>query len=73
MGSTFISVYWPLSVQPDGGRAQIQGAGWVPIVVTWMCIIITWFAADVAKTLMSFIFRKYVGNCVREREGEQIL
>ena len=27
LGSTFIAVYWPLSVQPDGGAAALQGAG----------------------------------------------
>ena len=27
LGSTFIAVYWPLDVQPDGGAAALQGAG----------------------------------------------
>ena len=34
LAAMFIAVYWPLSVQPDGGLAVMQGAGWVPVLVT---------------------------------------
>lgn len=27
LAATFIGVYWPLHVQPDGGRGDFQGAG----------------------------------------------
>lgn len=27
LASTFIAVYWPLDVRPDGGRGDFQGAG----------------------------------------------
>ena len=27
LAATFISVYWPLHVQPDGGRGDFRGAG----------------------------------------------
>lgn len=61
IGSTFIAVYWPLSVQPDGGRAEIEGAGWVAIVVTWMVVLVIFFAADLAKTSAAMLFHKYGG------------
>lgn len=59
MGSTFIAVYWPLSLQPDGGRAEIEGAGWVAIIVTWMVVLVIFSIADVAKTAASMVFHKY--------------
>ena len=27
IGATFVAVYWPASVQPDGGRGEFEGAG----------------------------------------------
>ena len=27
VGATFVAVYWPADVQPDGGRGQFEGAG----------------------------------------------
>ena len=30
IAGTFIGVYWPLDVQPDGGRGVLEGAGAPP-------------------------------------------
>ena len=27
VGATFVAAYWPIDVQPDGGRGELQGAG----------------------------------------------
>lgn len=40
LGAMFIAVYWPQSVQPDGGLAVMDGAGWVPILVTLLYTLI---------------------------------
>ena len=40
LAAVFMAVYWPLSVQPDGGLAVMQGAGWVPVLVTLLYSII---------------------------------
>jgi H+-transporting ATPase len=47
--ATFVAVYWPARVKPDGGRGSMEGAGWVPILITWGYAIVFWQLADVAK------------------------
>ena len=40
LAAIFIAVYWPHSLQPDGGLAVMQGAGWVPVLVTLLYSLI---------------------------------
>ena len=44
LAAMFIAVYWPQNVQPDGGLAVMDGAGWVPILVTLLYTLI-WLQA----------------------------
>jgi H+-transporting ATPase len=57
LGATLIAVYWPLNVRPDGGRGAMDGAGWAAIGIAWAYVIIWWFLADLAKTIVSKVFR----------------
>ena len=59
VGATFIAVYWPISAQPDGGIAAIDGAGWVPCLVVWFYAFIWLNVADVAKYCVQRLFRRY--------------
>lgn len=59
LAAVFMAVYWPLSVQPDGGLAVMQGAGWVPVLVTLLYSIIWLQIADVAKVVVQRLFRRY--------------
>ncbi|KAK9806555.1 hypothetical protein WJX73_000387 [Symbiochloris irregularis] len=49
VAATFIAVYWPLHVQPDGGRGDFAGAGWAAVGLTLAYAVTTWMVADLAK------------------------
>lgn len=59
LGATFIAVYWPISAQPGGGIAAIDGAGWVPCLIVWLYALIWLNVADFAKYLMQKLYRRY--------------
>jgi H+-transporting ATPase len=59
LAAVFMAVYWPLDVQPDGGLAVMQGAGWVPVLVTLLYAILWLQVADVAKVMVQRLFRRY--------------
>jgi hypothetical protein len=59
IGATFIAVYWPISAQPDGGAATLDGAGWVPALVTWLYVLVWLQLADLAKYLVQRVYRHY--------------
>jgi hypothetical protein len=44
LAALFIAVYWPLSVQPDGGTAALEGCGWVPALLT-LAYVAIWLQA----------------------------
>ncbi|KAK9819692.1 hypothetical protein WJX72_001191 [[Myrmecia] bisecta] len=58
LASTFIAVYWPRNIKPDGGRGSMEGAGWAPVALTWAYVIFWWALADVAKWAMQRLFDK---------------
>lgn len=57
--SAFIAIYWPYSVQPDGGRARLEGAGWTPVIVAMAYVILWWQVADAAKVGVHKLYRAY--------------
>jgi hypothetical protein len=57
LGATFIAVYWPSNIEPDQGRGAMEGAGWAAIGITWAYVIVWWILADLAKTIVSKVFR----------------
>lgn len=59
VGSTFLAVYWPIGVQPDGGNAALQGAGWVPALVAWLWVLVWLQVADLAKYGVQRVYRRY--------------
>jgi hypothetical protein len=59
LASTFIAVYWPTSVKPDGGRGFMDGSGWATVGLTWFYCILWFTLADAAKTGLQWIFRKH--------------
>ncbi|KAK9817909.1 hypothetical protein WJX72_004165 [[Myrmecia] bisecta] len=54
--STFIAVYWPRSLKPDGGRGSMEGAYWGPIALTWAYVLVWWALADLAKFATQRLF-----------------
>lgn len=59
LGSTFIAVYWPATVKPDGGKGFMDGIGWAAIMLTWFYSLLWFSLADAAKALLQWIFRKH--------------
>ena len=53
LGATFVAVYWPINVQPDGGRGELQGAGGLHV---WLHAGCRLFAADDAWCLIQTKF-----------------
>ena len=49
LAGTFVAVYWPRNLQPDGGRGVIDGAGWAPVGLVWAYIFVWWNFTDVMK------------------------
>jgi len=69
VGSTFISVYWPDRVRPDGGRGSMIGAGWAPIGIVWAYVFIWWQISDLVKVVIQKVFRTaeaHVERCKRD-------
>ncbi|EIE22120.1 P-type ATPase [Coccomyxa subellipsoidea C-169] len=54
--ATFIAVYWPENIQPDGGRGILIGAGWAKVGIVWAYSVAVWLIADVAKTCVQAFF-----------------
>merc|ERR1712130_141023 len=59
LGATFIAVYWPAHVKPDGGLGFMEGPGWKAILVVWFYSLLWWTASDAAKTLIQRVFRAH--------------
>ncbi|GAQ86610.1 h+ ATPase [Klebsormidium nitens] len=59
LAATFIAVYWPADVAPDGGIGNMEGAGWVPILITWAYVIAWWLLADLVKVAIQRVFARY--------------
>ncbi|KAI3423925.1 hypothetical protein D9Q98_009759 [Chlorella vulgaris] len=65
LGPMFVAVYWPRDVQPDGGAAVLEGAGWVPVLVTFFYVVVWLQVADVGKVLVQRLFHRY--DVVKEK------
>lgn len=59
VGAFFIGAEWPRSVQPDGGAAILQGAGYKAIGITLAYAVIWLMLADVPKVMVQRMFRRY--------------
>ena len=49
IAATFVAVYWPRDLQPDGGRGVLDGATWAPVGLTWAYIFVWWNFTDLMK------------------------
>ncbi|KAK9833891.1 hypothetical protein WJX74_009082 [Apatococcus lobatus] len=58
LAGTFVAVYWPRDLQPDGGRGVIDGATWAPVGLTWAYIFVWWNFTDVMKWAVWKVFLK---------------
>ncbi|KAL3158516.1 hypothetical protein ABBQ38_010745 [Trebouxia sp. C0009 RCD-2024] len=58
LAATFVGVYWPSHVRPDGGRGWMEGAGWKAILLTWAWALAVWQLADFAKFLASWVMHR---------------
>jgi H+-transporting ATPase len=59
LGATFIAVYWPAHVKPDGGLGFMQGPGWKVILVVWFYSLLWWTASDAVKALIQRVFHAH--------------
>jgi hypothetical protein len=65
LAATFVAVYWPPRVKPDGGLGFMDGPGWSVILLVWFYSLLWWSASDVAKTVVQKVFRQH--DVIKER------